>query len=157
MVNMEKMDAPWGLLKRCAESHPLQEWGPHSILDDWDWRRGSWTCRSWSFWGKFFQNQESKIFIIGVRALIFGPSRWNWILGRFDWSKIFTETDSFRDISVLKLETSRNCPAGLGTSRNCLAGLGSSRNCPEGLGNIQKLPRRVRNVQKLPRRVSVEE
>ena len=68
-------------------------------------------------------------------------------------TQIFTETDSFRDISVLKLETSRNCPAGLGTSRNCPAGLGSSRNCPAGLGNVQKLPRRVRNVKKLPRRV----
>ena len=69
-------------------------------------------------------------------------------------TKIFTESDSFRDIIVLKLETSKNCLAGLGTSRNfplvrnaqelnrrvgkrpktapqCLK---TSRNCPAGLG-----------------------
>ena len=44
-------------------------------------------------------------------------------------SKILTETDSFRYISVLKLKTSRK---------------------KVGLGTSQKLPRRVMNVQKLP-------
>ena len=83
----------------------------------------------------------------------------------FFWkTKIFTESDSFRDIIVLKLETSKNRLAGLGTSRNfplvrnaqelnrrvgkrpktapqclktsrnCPAGLETSRNCPAGLG-----------------------
>ena len=44
------------------------------------------------------------------------------------------------------LETSRNCPEGLGTSKKC----------PAGLGNVKKLSHRVRNVKKLPHRVSGE-
>ena len=60
------------------------------------------------------------VHLVGVETLIFGRSRQNLILRRIDkLTKIFTETDSFQEINVSKLETSRNCPAGLGTSINC--------------------------------------
>ena len=95
---------------------------------------------------------------------IFSTFQMIWNNYFFSKTKIFTESDSFRDIIVLKLETSKNRLAGLGTSRNfplvrnaqelnrrvgkrpktapqclktsrnCPAGLETSRNCPAGLG-----------------------
>ena len=73
-------------------------------------------------------------------SLLFGQSanfRFQWVKLNFKKIRLtytyILETYIFQDISVLKLETSRNCPAGLKTSRNCPAGLETSRICPAGL------------------------